>query len=191
MRRFIQSVVNGFVDSKDAEDIGLSEPSLSIATYAASAVINTLALALPITILQIYDRVLPNEAFDTLTALILVLIGVIFVDGLLKYFRSAVINWSAASFTHNLSVKALSTMLSSRPSQFNRVTASEHLERLNSISGLGGYLGGQSRVVAVDILFITYICGSNRFCWRLGSSHCFGAVFYLWVFGVKAHRDAQ
>ncbi|WP_425409693.1 ABC transporter transmembrane domain-containing protein [Hyphococcus sp.] len=132
----------------------MAEPPLSLVTYGASAVVNILALALPLTILQIYDRVLPNASFDTLSALIIVLISVVIIDGLLKYFRSAVVNWSAASFTHTVTVRALSTMLKSRPSSFSRITASEHLERLNAVSGLGGHLGGQSRIVAVDILFI-------------------------------------
>ena len=124
------------------------------ATYAASAVINLFALALPLTILQIYDRVLPNAAFDTLTALIATLVIVIAADALLKCLRSTIVNWTAASFTHKLSVKAMATMLHSRPSAFKQTMASEHLERLNAITGLGGHLGGQSRVAAVDILFI-------------------------------------
>ncbi len=144
----------GFARNEDADESVMTEPSLSPTIYIASAVVNVLALALPLTILQVYDRVLPNAAFDTLAALIIVLVGVVIVDGLLKYFRSAVVNWSAAAFTHNLSVSALSTMLAMRPSKFSRTTASEHLERLNAISGLGSHLGGQSRIVAVDILFI-------------------------------------
>lgn len=143
-----------FRKTEAAPDSLLAEPPLSLSTYVASGVVNVLALALPLTILQIYDRVLPNAAFDTLAALIVVLLGVVAVDGILKYFRSAIVNWSAASFTHNLTVKALSSMLATRPSKFARTMASEHLERLNAISGLGSHLGGQSRIVAVDILFI-------------------------------------
>ncbi len=141
-----------FADRSD--DAVAPEPPLGVAVYAASAVINLLALALPLTILQIYDRVLPNAAFDTLTALIIALMIVICVDAVLKYLRATVVNWSAASFTHKLSLRALATMLGARPSKFNRTMASEHLERLNAITGLGGHLGGQSRIVAVDIFFI-------------------------------------
>mgnify|MGYP003700322777 CR=1 FL=1 len=127
--------------------------------YFASSVVNLLALALPLTVLQIYDRVLPNAAFDTLAVLIAALVGVVAIDAVLKYFRASVVNWSAASFTHKLTTKALATMLTTRPSQYSRTTASEHLERLNAISGLGGHLGGQSRIVAVDILFIPIFAG--------------------------------
>ena len=150
----IQTAINEaiFVDRDHNDE--LREPSISTSTYAASAVVNMLALALPLTVLQIYDRVLPNAAFDTLLALIITLVTVITIDAVLKYLRATVINWSAASFTHKLSIKAVATMLGTRPSKFSQTMASEHLERLNAVTSLGGHLGGQSRIVAVDILFI-------------------------------------
>lgn len=139
----------------DAADEGvLAEPRIGASIYVASAIVNILALALPFTILQIYDRVLPNASFDTLTALVTALVCVIIVDAILKFLRASLVNWSAASFTHKLSMTALAKMLAARPSQHSRTMVSEHLERLTAINGLGGYLGGQSRLVAVDILFI-------------------------------------
>lgn len=155
----VRNIVSGLFKKPNTSGIDLAEPGLDRSTYMASGVVNILALALPLTILQVYDRVLPNASFATLTALIVMLIGVVVLDGVLKYFRAAVINWSAASFTHNTSIKALSVMLKERPSKFSRVTASEHLDRLNAVSGLGSHLGGQSRVVAVDILFIPIFAG--------------------------------
>ncbi len=153
----IWSNLKGYVSQtlvKQRSDDGLQEPPLGPAIYAASAVVNILALALPISILQIYDRVLPNASFDTLTALVFGLMCVIVVDAVLKYLRSYIANWAAASYTHRLSLRALSTMLRSPPSEFNRVTSSEHLERLSAIGGLGNHLGGQARLVAIDMLFI-------------------------------------
>ncbi len=138
---------------------GLPAATLGPSVYVGSAVVNLLALALPLAILQIYDRVLPNAAFDTLAIMIAALIGVLIVDGVLKYCRAFYVNWTAASFTHRLSTRALGAMMSSPPSAFGRTPASEHLERLNSISGLGDYLGGQSRVVSIDILFIPIFAG--------------------------------
>ena len=47
----------------------------------ASLAINVLSLALPIVILQVYDRILPNRALDTFTLLIIGLVGVLLIDG--------------------------------------------------------------------------------------------------------------
>ncbi|WP_243396490.1 ABC transporter transmembrane domain-containing protein [Hyphococcus luteus] len=143
-----------FFQNSGGKENDLPEPPLGMAAYVASAVINILALALPLTILQVYDRVLPNAAYETLTALVLMLLAAIVIDGLLKYFRSTVVNWTAASFTHKLSVRALTSMLATKPSSFNKTTASEHLERLNAVTGLGNHLSAQSRTVMVDIAFI-------------------------------------
>ncbi len=145
--------------SPDQARSDLDEPLPGAMVYTGSIVINLFALALPLTVLQIYDRVLPNASFDTLAVLIATLTVVVIIDGILKYCRSYLINWAAASFTHNLSVKALSVMMKTPPSRHAAISASEHLDRLNSITGLGGYLGGQSRVVLIDILFIPLFAG--------------------------------
>ncbi len=183
-----QKTTQGISGEEETSGTPLSAPPLSLSTYIASGVVNVLALALPLTILQIYDRVLPNAAFGTLTALVIVLAGVIIVDGVLKYFRSAIVNWSAASFTHNLSTKALSAMLSTRPSRFSQATASEHLERMNAINGLGAYLGGQSRIVAVDILFIPIFAGVIAL---VGGSIFFVVLALFGIFGYLALRRTK
>lgn len=166
----------------------MREPSLGPTIFIASGAINILALALPITILQIYDRVLPNAAFETLSALIGALVGVIIIDGLLKYFRSSIVNWSAASFTHKLGVRALSTMLATRPSKHSQTTASEHMERLNAITGLGGHIGGQSRIVAVDILFIPIFASVIIL---VGGMIFFAVLALFAIFGYLAFRRTK
>lgn len=138
----------------DDGDHALPPPALGAPVFAASAMINVMALALPITILQVYDRVLPNASFSTLTALIFFLVGVVAVDAALKLARNAVLSWHSTSYGHKLATKALGTMLASRPSQFSRTTASEHLERLNAIGGVGSHIVSQSKTVLIDMLFI-------------------------------------
>ncbi|MCA8895215.1 MAG: ATP-binding cassette domain-containing protein [Amphiplicatus sp.] len=154
MRSIVREFATELFNSERNRGDFLPAPALTRSTYVASAIINLLALALPLTILQVYDRVLPNAAYETLTALVLLLGAAIVIDGLLKYFRSMVVNWTAASYTHNLSTRALSSMLAAKPSTFGKTTASEHLERLNAINGLGNHYSAQSRTVMVDILFV-------------------------------------
>lgn len=154
MRSLVREFATEFFNRDTAGAGELLPPPMSRTTYVASGVINLLSLALPLTILQIYDRVLPNAAYATLTMLLLLLIFAVVTDGILKYLRSVVINWSAAAFTHNLTAKAMQTMLSERPTTFGKVSTSEHLEQLNAIGGLGNHYCSQSRTVVVDILFI-------------------------------------
>ena len=59
-------------------------PRLPTAIYVSSFFINFLALALPLVILQVYDRILPNQATETLTLLVLGLVGVLILDTAMK-----------------------------------------------------------------------------------------------------------
>ena len=176
----------GSLFSKQRE--GLPDPALGPSVYAGSAVINLLALALPLAILQIYDRVLPNAAFDTLSVMIAALAGVLIIDMILKYCRTYFINWTAAAYTHKLSSKALKAMMSAAPSRHGRATVSEHLERLNSVHGLGDYLGGQSRVVSIDILFIPIFAGVIIL---IGGPIFFAPLLLFAVFGYFAMQRTK
>lgn len=184
----LRNIAATFLREGKEDNQKLPEPPLGPATYAASAIINLLALALPLTVLQVYDRVLPNAAFETLTVLLLLLAGAILIDAILKYLRSKVVNWSAASFTHTLNIRGLAAMLASRPSAFSKTTSSEHLERLNSISGLGNHVSSQSRTVIVDILFIPVFSAVIL----LVGGWLFASVVILFgVFGYLALRGTQ
>ncbi len=188
----MRSIVKEFA-SELFGDIGsgggdLRPPPMNLTTYVASCVINLLSLALPLSILQIYDRVLPNSAFETLTMLIILLAATVLTDGVLKYLRSMVINWSSAAFTHNTSVKAMTTMLSARPSEFSRAAPSEHIERLNAINSLGNHYSAQSRTVLVDVLFIPVFAAIIM----LIGGWIFGAVIGLFaIFGYLAMKGTQ
>lgn len=140
-------------DSENAQNVR-QPPALSAGVYAGSAVINLLALAMPITILQVYDRVLPNASLETLNALMMGLIGVVIVDTILKCLRAYQINWSAAAYTHKLSQDALSTIMTSKAVANKKASTAEHLERLASVNSYGDYLGSPARLIALDVLFI-------------------------------------
>ena len=55
----------------------------------ASLIVNLFSLALPIVILQIYDRILPNEATDTLLALTAGLVLVLLLPTVTSVVRSS------------------------------------------------------------------------------------------------------
>ena len=62
----------------------------------ASAAINILSLALPITILQVYDRIIPNEANSTLAIFAVALGVILLLDLLLSLGRSYITTWTSA-----------------------------------------------------------------------------------------------
>ncbi|MBT8471605.1 MAG: ATP-binding cassette domain-containing protein [Marinicaulis sp.] len=130
------------------------QPDTPRVVYAASVAINLLALALPLTILQVYDRVLPHASFQTLNALLVGLLGVIIVDISLKHSKSVVSNWIGAAYAHNTSRQAIRTILTATPNPERSRSIATHLERLSSISSLGDHIASPARNVKVDVLFV-------------------------------------
>ena len=141
-----------FVSSATGKEV--NEPAVPKSVYAASIFINCMALALPLTILQVYDRVLPNDAKDTLFFLIAGLISVVMIDSLLKFLRSYVIGWTGAAYTHVASLEAFRRLMNAPSHEFERTSVSSYLNRLNALSSTGDFLGGQSRVIGIDLPFV-------------------------------------
>src|SRR5262245_16119340 len=73
---------------------------------AASIVINFLGLALPLGILQIYDRIIPNSATPTLALLSIGIGTALLVETILRIARSRVLAWSAMKAAWQANVEA-------------------------------------------------------------------------------------
>ncbi|WP_269585680.1 peptidase domain-containing ABC transporter [Roseibium sp. Sym1] len=117
----------------------------------ASILINILGLAMPLTILQVYDRILPNKATDTLVILVIGLGFVLVIDAVLKTIRSYVVGWLAASFTHKANLEATRRLLNSRGDAASEATVSKHLDSFRSLQALGDQYGSQARLLAIDL----------------------------------------
>lgn len=129
----------------------LKTPGLPRSVITASILINVLGLAMPLTILQVYDRILPNKATDTLVILIAGLGFVLVIDAVLKTLRSYVVGWLAASFTHQANLEATRRLLNARNDVSSEATVSKHLDSFRSLQSLGDQYGGQARLLAIDL----------------------------------------
>lgn len=78
---------------------------------ALSLGINLVALVLPLSILQLYDRIIPNHAVETLAALILGIFLAQLAEAALTYARAERIAWHAARFEHGVSVTMFERLL--------------------------------------------------------------------------------
>ncbi|MEO5347486.1 MAG: ATP-binding cassette domain-containing protein [Magnetococcus sp. YQC-9] len=118
-----------------------------------STVLNVLALALPLTMLQIYDRILLFEAVTTLGLLTTgVLIAILF-EAILKMVRSYVGSWLGARFEHLASCTAVYRLLASSLGQIERQGSGAHLERINGIHALKDFYAGQAVLTLLDLPF--------------------------------------
>ena len=120
----------------------------------ASLALNILSLGLPIVILQVYDRILPNAAISTLYVLILGLCGVLLADAFFRTARAYITGWNAARLEHSAGCRAVDRMLASDICEFEKDAPGVHLDRFYAIDELREYHAGQARQVMVDLPFV-------------------------------------
>jgi ABC-type bacteriocin/lantibiotic exporter with double-glycine peptidase domain len=101
-----------------------------------SLLINLLSLAVPLTVLQIYDRILPNQSYGTATLLLAGATLAVAMEALIRFVRTWLLS-AAASNTEKATYQTL----------VERVTtaSSDHLRKLG-VGGIEEGLGSVSKV---------------------------------------------
>ena len=141
-----------FLSISDGEFV--REPSVPVAVKFASFSVNLLALALPLSIMQVYDRIIPNHSSATLAYLFLGLTFVIAIDYVLKTSRSALLSWHATQFGEKVENEAVSRFLRAPNGAFERDPAAVNVSRYAAAAALADYHSGQARLVAIDLPFV-------------------------------------
>ena len=155
----------------------------------SSLVVNLLALAMPIMMLQTYDRILPNHGYGTLTLLVFGVITAVILEMLLRIARSYLTSWSGAVFEHKTACRAMEHILQSPMQRFEEQGSGTYLQKMASISRLRGFYSGQALLTIVDLPFIFiflfliwYIAGNLVFV-PLGLFFAFSLL--AWFVGYK------
>lgn len=129
------------------------------ALLIAALVINLLSLALPVTLLQVYDRVLPHNAIPTLTLLILGVLAALVLEAILRLGRAYISSLSAAKFEHSGAQAAVGHLLSTSLTDYRKTAPGLHLQRLNSLNLLRDFYSGQAIGAVIDLPFIVLFLG--------------------------------
>jgi ATP-binding cassette subfamily C protein LapB len=132
----------------------VQEPTVPAAIYIASFVINLLALSLPLSIMQVYDRVIPNRSFSTLAWLFFGLAIALVIDFALKTLRSVLLSWQATRFARNVENEGVARFLRAPNGVFEREPAAVHVNRYAAAAALADYHSGQARLVLIDLPFV-------------------------------------
>ncbi len=126
----------------------------------ASLTINLMALALPVMILQVYDRLLVSQNVGTTRVLAAGLIVVTLFDAIIRLSRSYIVNWAGAVYEHTIYSNALRHMLSVEQSVIESVgDMGSRLQRIRYISNLRDFFSGHALIVFVDLPFVLIFIG--------------------------------
>ena len=119
----------------------------------ASACVNLFSLALPLTMMQVYDRILPYKAIGTLSWLVIGCLIAITAEAFLRHFRSFLSSLLAFRFEHYLSLGAVEGLMSSKLEEYELEEPGVHLDRLAAIGVLRGFYAGQIFQALMDVPF--------------------------------------
>lgn len=119
----------------------------------ASLFINVLALAMPLTLLQVYDRIIPNTAEGTLVVLIVGVGTALLLEAVLRQGRSYVSGWMGARFEHLAGVAAVERLINVSIIDYERQGSGVHLERFNALGPLKEFYAGQAILALFDLPF--------------------------------------
>lgn len=120
----------------------------------ASVLINILALAFPLLMLQLYDRILTNRSVDTLIVFCVAVGAAVALEAVIRIFRSYATAWISARFEHQGYVALTGCLLAEPINEFERKGTGAILEEYKSISTLRNHYSGQTFQQLMDLPFI-------------------------------------
>lgn len=132
---------------------------VSPAILTASVGINLLALALPVVILQVYDRVIPNESLDTLTLLFFGMLVVLVLDALLRLARTYISGWHGMLYEYENGCRAVSSVLTADHNIVEREPAGVLLDHFAALDELRSFYSSQALLILVDLPFAMLFLG--------------------------------
>ncbi|GEK49149.1 type I secretion system permease/ATPase [Bisbaumannia pacifica] len=123
-----------------------------------SVLINLFAVAMPLFVLNVYDRVVPNQATETLWALGIGVLVVLCFDLALRLMRSAFVDLAASradvKVSSHIMERVLGMRMEARPASTGSFAATLH-----SFEAVRGFIGSATVVALVDLPFVLLFAG--------------------------------
>lgn len=146
-----------------------------------STALNVLALALPIMILQVYDRIIPNNATDTLLLLVIGVGVALILEAFFRLARAYITAYTGAQFEHITGCRALGRTLGTDIAEYEREASGVYIHRFNAIDSLREFMSGSNILVFIDlpfaIIFLTMVG-------YIGGNLVFVPIALLLIFGL-------
>ncbi|WOI56221.1 ABC transporter ATP-binding protein [Palleronia sp. LCG004] len=119
---------------------------------AATLCITALELVLPVVVLQVYDRILPNMSTETLRILVLGAAALMIVDVVLRFCRSELIARNGAAFAHRAGLLAMGTVLAGNRGGDPVRSSANGTALLSAVRAMKDGNSGQTLVTAFELI---------------------------------------
>ncbi|MBF0184331.1 MAG: ATP-binding cassette domain-containing protein [Magnetococcales bacterium] len=121
---------------------------------ALSLMINIIGLAVPLSLLQVYNRIIPNQGETTLTILVIGVLCALLLEAVLRWFRSYYTGWIGARYEHVTGCEIFRRLLFASGKGQLREAGSELQERMSAIQMVGELYSGQLFLALFDLPFL-------------------------------------
>ncbi|MBP2306928.1 peptidase domain-containing ABC transporter [Azospirillum melinis] len=125
----------------------------------ASFALNIFGLALPVTLLHVYDRILPNESYGTMLLLGIGCGAAAVMEAILRVARSALTTWMGARIEHQSSASLIDRLMHMPLNAFSQQGIGTHFEVYRAIKLVREFYSGQALQSAIDIPFAVLYLG--------------------------------
>ncbi|CAO3410407.1 hypothetical protein [Azospirillum largimobile] len=125
----------------------------------ASFALNVFGLALPVTLLHVYDRILPNESYGTMLLLGIGCGAAAVMEAILRVARSALTTWMGARIEHRSSASLIDRLMHMPLNAFSQQGIGTHFEVYRAIKMVREFYSGQALQSAIDIPFAALYLG--------------------------------
>ncbi len=167
-----------------SKDLRKSAPLLILSSFMA----NILALALPLSILLLLDRVIVNRSTETLVVLLLGVLTALLLEEVLRVLNSRVTTWLAARFEHSQTSSSLAHLLWVPLRLLRREEPGVHVNRLLSTTQISDFFSGQALLVIFDLPFIALFL---VVIWFIGGPIILVPIVILIIFALLAYISAH
>jgi ATP-binding cassette, subfamily C, bacterial LapB len=167
--------------------------ALPSSVILSSTVINMLGLALPLVILQVYDRVLPQGSIGTLYVLAASLVGATVVEGLLKWSRGYLMNQQSLEMAYNARQKAVRALLYAPWARISGANPDVWQQRLTAVDDATGFGKTVDQTVLLDLPYVGLFLALT---WLIGGPLVWVPIlvialfFTLTMLSSRRYRDA-
>ena len=151
----------------------------------SSILINLLALFMPLAIMQVYDRIIPRQAVETLTVLVIVIALSIAAEAIFRIARNHVVSWSATTLAWRTHHEVLKRVMAAPSSFMETESASRNLDRIQALTAYAERHGSPSRLVLADLPFVALYVGLMII---VGGQLAAIPLILFLVLAVAAHR---
>ncbi|MCJ2376530.1 ABC transporter [Vibrio sp. ZSDZ34] len=132
-----------------------------------SLLINVLSLAVPLTVLQIYDRIIPNQSYGTATLLLFGATVAVLLDSFLRYVRSWLLAASSSQIEQQRYEQIITTLSSAPSRQITKLRVGGVQSGLDAVAKVKDIYSGSLMSGLIDFpfallfLFLIYYVGGE------------------------------